>query len=769
MALNVISNFAANVAHRNLMKSDMETTRSLAKLSSGQRVVSAKDDAASLAIGSRLRAEVAALQAARVNAGQAASMLQVADGAMAQIDDILVRMKSLSIQAGSSQYGDVERSLIDAEFQQILLEITRIAEDTEFNGNQLLDGGELTQLGTGSDPSNDGVDKIALDSTVEDGAVFQYSYSSSDEILTVTKLGVSDVTSNAAKELVDRTDLTFTFDQSVAANAVFAYAFDQTTDQFTVTNRATGDSATIDVTQAYQNAFGAGVTTVPAGQSLPVTFNTLGVTVTFEQGFDFTSAITATTDAASTVGGEWTIANGATAVTYATGLSDAAITALNGLLTAGQIDLDSTTAGGGGGTLVLDANANFAFGVDGGAPGALNVASGDLDAANSVQIYIDVDGDGTAETQVASVDTSGVTVVANGTTGAMRLDFNQRVSNTQSIDAAQDQAVQVDLTADLDATAGTGQNLSFDETLDVDIQQFGVTLTLDKSFDRTNDLTGTIGSVGSTLPTGVTNAAFAPNTTFFTDDVYQALLDLGFDSATGVGYNPLTGVLSLQVSDDTAGAGGNVTLDAQPGINFGFGDGNATGNLTGTATATEVSITLPDGSSVLLGTLTADYVNTGGGILGTVDVQLGRGVFFNQVNPDSGITEFTFKIGTGNEPEDDVTINFNAVDATALGLNGVNVRSEEGAEAASVSISNAIATLNTARANIGALQNRLDIASSNLAVSMENTEAARSQLLDLDVAQEMTVFTSKQVLVQAGVSMLAQANQLPQNLLRLFQ
>lgn len=765
MALNVISNFAANVAHRNLMNTDMETTQSLARLSSGKRVLTAKDDAASLAIGSRLRAEVAALQAARVNAGQAASMLQVADGAMSQIDDILVRMKSLSIQAGSSQYGDVERSLIDAEFQQILLEISRIAEDTEFNGNQLLDGGELIKLGLGSDPSSDGVGTIALDSTVEDGAVFQYSYSSSDEILTVTKLGVSDVTDNAPRELVERTDLTFSFDQSVADDAVFAYSFDQTTDQFTITNRTTGDAATIDVTQAYQNAFGAGATTVPAGQTLDVTFNTLGVTVTFEQGFDFTSAIPAANDAISTDTGDWTI-TGATAATYPSDLSDAAVTALNALLTAGQVDLAATTAGGAGGTLALDADANFAFGVDGGTPGNLNAASGDLDAANSVQIYIDVDGDGTAETQVASIDTSTVSVLADGAS-AMRLDFNQRVYNVQTIDAAQDQSVQVDLTADLDAKAGSGQNLSFSETLDVDIQQFGVTLTLDKSFDRTNDLTGTIGSVGATLPTGVTNASFASNTTFFTDDVYQALLDLGYDSSTGVGYNPITGVLSLQVSQD---AGSNVTLDSQPGINFGFGDGNATGDLAAASpSTTEVSITLPDGSSVLLGSLTAAYTTPGAGILGTVDIQLGRGVFFNTVNPDAGTTEFTFKIGTGNEPEDDVTIQFNAVDATALGLNGVNVRTEEAADASSVSISNAISTLNTARANIGALQNRLDIASSNLAVSMENTEAARSQLLDLDVAQEMTEFTSKQVLLQAGVSMLAQANQLPQNLLRLFQ
>ena len=95
MALNVISNFAANVAHRNLVRSDMEATSSLAKLSSGTRVVSAKDDAASMAIGSRLQAEVNALRMAAINANQAVSMLQIADGAMARVTDILIRMKTL--------------------------------------------------------------------------------------------------------------------------------------------------------------------------------------------------------------------------------------------------------------------------------------------------------------------------------------------------------------------------------------------------------------------------------------------------------------------------------------------------------------------------------------------------------------------------------------------------------------------------------------------------------------------------------------------------
>ena len=112
MSLNVISNYAANVAHRYLQSADMAATSSLAKLSSGQRIVSAKDDAAGLAIGSRLALQVTALQQASTNTTQATSMLQVADGALSKIGDILTRMKTLAVQAQSGQLGSTERSMI---------------------------------------------------------------------------------------------------------------------------------------------------------------------------------------------------------------------------------------------------------------------------------------------------------------------------------------------------------------------------------------------------------------------------------------------------------------------------------------------------------------------------------------------------------------------------------------------------------------------------------------------------------------------------------
>ena len=390
MALNVISNFAANVAHRNLVRSDMEATSSLAKLSSGTRVVSAKDDAASMAIGSRLQAEVNALRMAAINANQAVSMLQIADGAMARVTDILIRMKTLSVQAGSGQLSDVERGMLDTEYQNLLSEVDRIAADTEFNGNQLVDGDQLV----------------------------------------------------------------------------------------------TGANTDFDV--------GAGVVNISA------------------RGF------------------------------------------------------------------------------------------------------------------ALSTDTPGS---AQG-------------------------------------------SLSFDTTA--------------QSF---------------TFAVGTTN--------------YTGQID----------------------SDAYTGSGASAAM----------------------VTGTQVQLTNADSDAVLSLTLNLSFDGTANKAADTLDIE------------ETNATSYSFKVGSGVTAADTISISMQGVSAQALGITSTDITSTSNADMSSVALSNAIDTLNVARADLGASQNRLEFASSNLATAVENTEAARSSLLDLDVAAEMSTFTSKQILVQAGVSMLAQANQMPQNLLRLFQ
>ena len=195
MALNVISNFAANVAHRSLTMSDAAQTSSLTKLASGKRVLSAKDDAASLAIGSRLNAEVVAMRTAKVNAGQAGSMLQIADGAMSTISDILVRMKELAVQASSGQFSDTERTILNNEFTALRSEVTRISQDTEFNGIQLINGADLNETTSSSKLQNLGVQDILFDTSTfsSDDNAYRFEYTQATN--TVRMVALSTVTS----------------------------------------------------------------------------------------------------------------------------------------------------------------------------------------------------------------------------------------------------------------------------------------------------------------------------------------------------------------------------------------------------------------------------------------------------------------------------------------------------------------------------------------------------------------------------------------------
>jgi flagellin len=158
MALSAISNYAAHVAHRNVSGSNKALGLAMAKLAAGRRVLGAKDDAAALAIGSRVGAEVSSLQQARINTGQGNSVLQIADGGLARTNDTLTRMKSLAVKASSGQLGTGDRNAINMEFQSLASEVDRISADTEFAGMGLLDGstGSIDiKVGSGTNASAD--------------------------------------------------------------------------------------------------------------------------------------------------------------------------------------------------------------------------------------------------------------------------------------------------------------------------------------------------------------------------------------------------------------------------------------------------------------------------------------------------------------------------------------------------------------------------------------------------------------------------------------
>ena len=140
MSLSAATNTTANTALRYLSQNSAASANSLAKLASGSRIVKASDDAASLAVGTKLRADVTALKQAQVNTSQASSLLQVADGGLGQTTEILMRMKALAAQSMSGQVSDDERAFIDAEYQQLVEQVADIGTQTTFNGTKLLDG-----------------------------------------------------------------------------------------------------------------------------------------------------------------------------------------------------------------------------------------------------------------------------------------------------------------------------------------------------------------------------------------------------------------------------------------------------------------------------------------------------------------------------------------------------------------------------------------------------------------------------------------------------
>ena len=147
MALAINNNLMANNVTRNLQGHYGKLNQSTQRLSSGLRVSSAADDAAGLAIRELMRADIAALGQGVRNANDGISMIQTADGALGVIDSKLIRMKELAEQASTDTYTADQRKLINQEYQAMAKEITRIAQDTDFNGKKLLngDGGDYVE------------------------------------------------------------------------------------------------------------------------------------------------------------------------------------------------------------------------------------------------------------------------------------------------------------------------------------------------------------------------------------------------------------------------------------------------------------------------------------------------------------------------------------------------------------------------------------------------------------------------------------------------
>ena len=140
------TNVSATIARNAIGTNERAMATSMERLSTGLRINSAKDDAAGLAISTRMTSQVSTLNMGVRNANDAISMIQTVEGASKEISNMLVRMKELAVQAASGTYSDTDRDALDLEFVALKAEITRVQENTAWNGMKLMhtDSGDLS-------------------------------------------------------------------------------------------------------------------------------------------------------------------------------------------------------------------------------------------------------------------------------------------------------------------------------------------------------------------------------------------------------------------------------------------------------------------------------------------------------------------------------------------------------------------------------------------------------------------------------------------------
>lgn len=179
MGLRISTNVPSLAAQRTLAGSGRELQKTMGQLSSGSRITKSSDDAAGLSISENLKSHIRGYVQAQRNANDGISMVQVAEGGLAEISNILTRVRELGVQASSDTVGDAERAFIDKEVQQLKNEAQRIAKSTRFGKTQLLDGsgGRFDfQVDVNNDDFNDRI-----------------SFESGEQNATTASLGIDDI------------------------------------------------------------------------------------------------------------------------------------------------------------------------------------------------------------------------------------------------------------------------------------------------------------------------------------------------------------------------------------------------------------------------------------------------------------------------------------------------------------------------------------------------------------------------------------------------
>ncbi len=712
MALVINTNTASLNAQRQLMGSGTALDRSTERLSSGQRINSAKDDAAGLAIANRMTSQVRGLDQAVRNANDGVSLIQTAEGALQESTNILQRMRELAVQSANGIYSNSDRATLNAESKQLISELDRIAKSTSFNGRNLLDGSlGKVDLQVGAQANQTISFKVqAMDAKTLGMGSTSVDVLGAEINLQATVFAASLGTDIKDGDIMINGQSIGTFDTGASGAA------DTLTDLVNNINEKVSSVTASALTQLNGSTVGNGIIDNDAGEGLNITVAALnGATQTY-QIRENTTSLSQLADVINDVTG---------------GAVNATI--------------------GEDGTLTLGNNTGASITV---------AAVGGLNLTDSIGMTA-AKGDGLSQRGqlvLTSNDDKPITITRGGTGSLKDLD-NLGFRETASKGVIEGAGL----------GAGTlGADLSWGVG---DVKINGVTI----SNKDTDSLIGKINAINkSTSETGVTANAFATatldfngvsitNTTFAGTSSTLNINGVTIDFAAVSSLSEMVDTLNNNANDTgvTAKLNGNtIVLKSDQGAIVFSGGSASVFNGTADGFHNVEVVEFQAGTIGQVSTAASSITATS-----TSVVEAGIKLTSSNGNPISfelGLNASAGEIGI-------LEANSSSGGASGSSIASLSIDTQANAQKAIKVIDNALTTINDTRAGLGAVNNRLDFTVSNLSSISEKTTAARSRIVDADFAAETASLSRAQVLQQAATAMLAQSNARPQQVLSLLR
>ena len=732
MALRINHNIASLNANRNLGLTTYSMEKSMQKLSSGFRINVAADDPAGLVISEQFRAQIAGLNRAIQNSEGSISMIQTAEGALTEINNLLISMRELAIHAANEGFNDSDQLAADqAEIEQAIKTIDRIAANTQFGTKKLLDG---SKENVASITSNNYTDLTIKTSNLASGTHY----------VTVTKTADSTSTLN-----VQNLGLTLS---NVDGDP---YNLPGGVHNIDVVQSSAGATKTSGViTAVTEDAFGNDfeINAVPQAASI-LTGGAIAAVVEGEQG-TYTYYVNYQENGGSPTGVQALAIDveiGDTTADFATKLSAAIAgnSELAGKVTA-TVDTALKLAAVADGTQYSVQTLATTFESSSATPLAA-VANSDFTATSSRGIsnsILNFDWNTSAGADVG-VDIT----LTNGTYATLQDlvdEINTQIAATASLAAgsASDYEIYAEVWDNNRVRFATRDQGSL----------YTLTLNAGTGVEAADNLRSALGLTADTAANSGTDAVI-------TFDGYT-------NTVNRVDWAQSTTTSTLVNADLTDADRGTVTMAVGTGLNGGV----QAGSMLLSVTAPQFNVRLDGGPATQFS----------GGNFGTVyNADRSGSMRLNVGLTSIGGTEtinntdqsLVFQIGANVGQTESIslrnmastTLGQNLTGNTFSSLSQIDVTTVEGAQDAQSIIDAAINEVTTTRGTLGSFQkNTLESNLRNLRIASQNLSASESQIRDTDMAMEMSNFTKDQILMQAGVAMLAQANQVPQVVLSLF-